>query len=127
MVFRQVFTNGNLGGVGGVGGVGGGRRGIRRRFRPAFMEPLPPGVPYSTSTSLMSYCNDVGYIGYLTDVENDVVDHGGFSSIRRELLALDSDFSFTCSVCLFIGVCFLFGLLLFLIAASPLGISPPSY
>jgi hypothetical protein len=87
----------------------------------------------------MSFRDDVGYIGYLTDVDdndndndndNDIDDSGGVVTVgrrRRELLALDSDISFTSSVCLFVIVTFLVALFSFLVAASPWGVPPPSY
>jgi hypothetical protein len=73
------------------------------------------------------------YIGYLSDDErvNDVdADDAGaggdFRRRRRELLRLDSDVSFTGSVCLFVIVSFVIALFVFLVAASPWGVSPPS-
>ena len=64
------------------------------------------------------------------DNDNDNDDSGGVVTVgrrRRELLALDSDISFTSSVCLFVIVTFLVALFSFLVAASPWGVPPPSY
>jgi len=121
------------------------RRGDGRR--PAFMEALPPGGPprdhfvrlgnrsQSSSSSLSSslFPDDAQYIGYLSDDERvndvDAADAGAgvdFRRRRRELLRLDSDVSFTGSVCLFVIVSFVIALFVFLVAASPWGVSPPS-
>jgi hypothetical protein len=77
--------------------------------------------------------DDAQYIGYLSDDERvndvDAADAGAgvdFRRRRRELLRLDSDVSFTGSVCLFVIVSFVIALFVFLVAASPWGVSPPS-
>ena len=122
------------------------RRGDGRR-RPAFMEALPPGGPprdhfvrlgnrpssSSSSSSSSLFPDDAQYIGYLSDDERvndvDAADAGAgvdFRRRRRELLRLDSDVSFTGSVCLFVIVSFVIALFVFLVAASPWGVSPPS-
>ena len=126
------------------------RRGDGRR--PAFMESLPPGGPprdrdrghfvqllggggRNRSSSL--FPDNSQYIGYLSDDERvndvDAADAGAgagaggdFRRRRRELLRLDSDVSFTGSVCLFVIVSFVIALFVFLVAASPWGVSPPS-
>ena len=128
------------------------RRGDGRR--PAFMEALPPGGPprdhfvrlvvegggrnrsqssSSSSSSSSLFPDDAQYIGYLSDDERvndvDAADAGAgvdFRRRRRELLRLDSDVSFTGSVCLFVIVSFVIALFVFLVAASPWGVSPPS-
>jgi hypothetical protein len=95
---------------------------IRRRLhyqRPPFMEKLPPGYPFcarSSSLPLPLLMPDAG-AGAGAD----------FRRRRRELLRLDSDVSFTGSVCLFVIVSFVIALFAFLVAASPWGVSPPQY
>jgi hypothetical protein len=124
---RNIFVRGSV------------RGSVRRYYRPPFMEPLL----FRPAHSLMAYRDDVGYIGYVTDVDEDEdsslgAGAGGgsvegaaptmnvVSRRRRYLLALDSDVGFSESVCLFVIVSFAIALFLFLVAASPWGVSPPS-
>ena len=99
---------------------------IRRRLhyqRPPFMEKLPPGYPFcvrSSSLPLPLLMSDAGAGAGAGDGGGD------FRRRRRELLRLDSDVSFTGSVCLFVIVSFVIALFVFLVAASPWGVSPPS-
>ena len=82
--------------------------------------------------------DDAGYIGYLTDYEDDMVSDGGcgrdggrdggsicstVTRRRRELLASDSDVSFSNCMMMIITICGL--LLLFLFAVSSWGVPPP--
>jgi len=153
------------------------------RYRPPFMERVPPGVPSpnggrgvpppnggSCDALLASFgksrteyarlagggggaggrlagggggCitkrklsfplkDDAGYIGYLTDDEEDTAvvsgsgDGDGASTVarrRRELLGSDADMSFSNCLFMMITVCGL--LMLFLFAVSPWGVPPP--
>ena len=70
--------------------------------------------------------DDAGYIGYLTDDEQDIVVGGVASTVarrRRELLGSDADVSFSGCLFMMITVCGL--LMLFLFAVSPWGVPPP--
>ena len=151
------------------------------RYRPPFMERVPPGVPSpnggrgvpppnggSCDALLASFgksrteyarlagggggaggrlagggggCitkrklsfplkDDAGYIGYLTDDEEDTAvvsgSGDGASTVarrRRELLGSDADVSFSNCLFMMITVCGL--LMLFLFAVSPWGVPPP--
>lgn len=105
--------------------VASGRRVRSLGHRPDFMEPFPHVG--NGNGELKFFRDDVGYIGYLTDVEDsDDGRRGGVRRRRRDLLALDSDVGFSESVCLFVIVSFVVALFLFLFAASPWGVSPPS-
>jgi hypothetical protein len=125
------------------------------RLRPAFMEPLggtpgvpqgvPPGVPPPNGgvalqlnkrnrSSSFPLKDDAGYIGYLTDDDDDGENgssrsgdegEGDVRSVvdrrRRELMG--SDISFSGCMFMMITVCGL--LMLFIFAASPWGVPPP--
>jgi len=138
------------------------------RYRPPFMERVPPGVPSpnggrgvpppnggscdallaSFGKSRTEYArlaggagtirrrspfplkDDAGYIGYLTDDEEDTAvvsgSGDGASTVarrRRELLGSDADMSFSNCLFMMITVCGL--LMLFLFAVSPWGVPPP--
>ena len=73
--------------------------GIKKRSRPAFMEPLPSFI-----SSSASFPDDAGYIGYLTDDESG----GGVMNIverrRRELVGSDVSFS-ACMLMMIIVAC----------------------
>lgn len=105
--------------------IASGRRVRSLGHRPDFMEPFPHvgNGNGNGNGELKFFRDDVGYIGYLTDVEDS---DGGVRRRRRDLLALDSDVGFSESVCLFVIVSFVVALFLFLFAASPWGVSPPS-
>ena len=109
------------GGDGGGGGGGGGGI-IKKRSRPAFMEPLPSFISSSASFPLK---DDAGYIGYLTDDESDSGSGGEVMNIveRRRRQLLGSDISFSACMLMMIIACGL--LMLFLFAVSPWGIPPP--
>ena len=87
------------GGDGGGGGGDGGGGIIKKRSRPAFMEPLPSFI-----SSSASFQDDAGYIGYLTDDESG----GGVMNIverrRRELIGSDVSFS-ACMLMMIIVAC----------------------
>ena len=106
------------------------------RSRPPFMEGIPPGGPPGgrSRRSTFPVKDDAGYIGYLTDDEDNMVSSGGsggsggyLSSTvarrRRELLGSDADVSFSNCMLMMITVCGL--LMLFLFAVSPWGVPPP--
>ena len=96
---KRVLDAGDV--VNGVGGYGGG---MRRR-------------------SSFPLKDDAGYIGYLTDDEQEVSGDSTVVSRRRELLGSDADVSFSNCMMLMITVCGL--LMLFLFAVSPWGVPPP--
>ena len=99
------------------GGDGGGGI-IKKRSRPAFMEPLPSFISSSASFPLK---DDAGYIGYLTDGEEEADEDSVIRRRRRKLLG--SDVSFSACMLMMIIACGL--LMLFLFAVSPWGIPPP--
>ena len=74
--------------------------GIKKRSRPAFMEPLPTFI-----SSSASFQDDAGYIGYLTDDESG---GGEVMNIverrRRELIGSDVSFS-ACMLMMIIVAC----------------------
>jgi hypothetical protein len=128
-------------------GLTGGGAGAYRwnRLRPAFMEPLvgtPPrdgggggALRMRKRSSSFPLKDDAGYIGYLTDDDEDDGEsrssgsgdqyEGDVMSVvdrrRRELIG--SDISFSGCMFMMITVCGL--LMLFLFAVSPWGIPPP--
>jgi len=103
------------------GGDGGGG-GIKKRSRPAFMEPLPSFNSLSSSaSSSFPLKDDAGYIGYLTDGEEEADEDSVIRRRRRKLLG--SDVSFSACMLMMIIACGL--LMLFLFAVSPWGIPPP--
>ena len=104
----------------GGGGGGGGGGGIKKRSRPAFMEPLPSFISSSASFPLK---DDAGYIGYLTDDESDSGSGGEVMNIverrRRELIG--SDVSFSACMLMMIIAC---GLLMLAVWWG--GVRPPT-
>ena len=93
-------------GYGGGGDTGGG---LARRFR--------------SSSSSFPIKDDAGYIGYLTDDEQEVSGDSTVARRRRELIGSDADVSFSNCMFMMITVCGL--LMLFLFAVSPWGVPPP--
>jgi hypothetical protein len=88
-----------------------GSGGIKKRSRPAFMEPLPSFNSSSSSSSSFPLKDDAGYIGYLTDDESDSGSGsgGGRNDVverrRRELLRTDDDISFSGCLLMIITAC----------------------
>ena len=122
-----------------------------RSSRPGFIEGGVPAVGGGggrlVRRSTFPVKDDAGYIGYLTDDEDDMVSGDGGSGCgggcgggcgsgcgsgsicstvarrRRELLASESDVSFSNCMMMIIMICGL--LLLFLFAVSSWGVPPP--
>jgi hypothetical protein len=95
--------------------------GIKKRSRPAFIEPLPS----FKSSSSFPLKDDAGYIGYLTDDESDSGSGGERNDVverrRRELLRTDGDISFSGCLLMIITVC---GLLMLAVWWG--GVRPPT-